>query len=333
MSDFDSSNAFPSNECQQVLSAVTSFFQKLHENEWLSQSSKEEIKSCLHSARNIEKILDGLQSNGSLEDFLDLLPDLYGHNLDQISKPCDIILCMILTASGTPLPCVRVCIDEYLKLCGSERFEVVLASVIFSSEILRVLLDTIASSSDHSLESYKISFQSQVFRKLWKSETNSTILKDKFFKWLKSDLCGNNIAVAMQVVSSENSNSLVSSCLVHSLVRVLQERGDAAVLFWKIFNEHHMIRKATLNSNELLTGIMEFLKTSGKWMEATASLSWISREEGPCKVVKFEELKNIIKLLWNIGGPVQNKVEQFLLKQRNSEGCTFWDDIDMQLNK
>lgn len=332
MSEFDSTSATSNTECQEVMSAFISFLQNLNENEWLSQSSKEEIKSCLHSARNIEKILDGLKTNGSLEAFVNLLPNLYGYNVDQICNACDITLRMVLTASGVPLPCVRTCIDEYLKLCGSERFENVLASVIFSSEIYRVLLDFIATT-DNDFESHQINLQSHLFRNLWKTETHTQNLTDKFYKWLKTDLSGKNIAVSLQVVYSEDGRSHVSFSLVSALVKVLQERGDTAALFWRIFTLYPNGRKAMFKSNKLLNSLLDFFITSSKWMETTDSFSWTSKEQGPCKVFGFEELLKALNNLVELGGSVSERVDHFLSERRNSAGCTFWDDVEMRLTR
>lgn len=195
MSDLDSSTIIDN---QPVFSAFNCFLRKLREDEWLSQSSNADFKNCLHSAKTVERVLETLADNGSLNSFTALVPDLFGLDLCQLQKACDIVLSMILTAQGVSLLCVKTCINEYLQLCGSDRFKHVLSSTIFCSEIYRVLLDYLASF-EGDLEQRGIELQSHIFIHLWRAESDTEMLKETFYKWLVSDSSGHKIAAALQV--------------------------------------------------------------------------------------------------------------------------------------
>lgn len=183
-------------DIQTALSALTNFIQMLKCNEWLSRISKEEMKSCLHSAKCIEKLLETLDNSESLENFISLLPNAHDLKMEQLRNACDVVLEMVLSAPGVALPCVRVCIDEYFQLCGSDRFECVLSTVLFQSEIYRVLLDYLASSDD-DIEHSGYILQSQILPRLWKTESDANKLRDLLCSWLESDESGRNMTVAM----------------------------------------------------------------------------------------------------------------------------------------
>lgn len=316
-------------ENHPVYSAFNSFIQKLKDVQWVSLSSREEIKSCLLSAKAFEKMLDTLETNGALNSFMALVPDLYGLELDQLRKASDIVLSMVLTAPGVSLACVRTCIDEYFQLCGSERFEHVLSSVLICSEIYRVLLDYIAGFEGH-LKQTAIELQSHIFISMWRNESDLKKLDQTVYSWLKNDLSGKNIAVAMQVIIFDNSS--VSSSLVLALNKLLRERGIVAALFWKTFDELPTIANKVLKkSDDLFNSVLDFLRVSGQWMEATSSFSWVSREKGPCSSFGFIELVCAVKFLIKAEGPICEKTQQFLNKLKNSAGCTLWDDVEIKL--
>lgn len=185
-------------ENQPVYCAFNCFIEKLKDAEWLSRSSKEEMKNCIHSAKAIETMLDTLESNGALNSFMALVPELYGLELEQLRKASDVVLSMVLTANGISVSCVRTCIEEYLKLCGSDRFEHVVSSVLICSEIYRVILDYIASF-EGDLKQTSIELQSHVFRSMWRYEPDLEKLEQSSYNWLNCDTSSPNIAVAMQV--------------------------------------------------------------------------------------------------------------------------------------
>ena len=185
-------------EVENALSAFSNFFQMLKGNEWLSRISKEEMKNCLRAAKCVEQVLETLESTDSLGNFIDLLPDVYGLTVEQMRSVSDVVLEMVLSASGVALPSARVCVYEYLRLCGSDRFEHVLATVIFQSEIYRVLLDYLASS-DNAAEHSGSMLQSQVLSHMWKVESDSSKLNELLRSWLASDESGQNMTVAILV--------------------------------------------------------------------------------------------------------------------------------------
>lgn len=319
------------DESQSVLSAFNAFFHKLQNNEWLSRSSKEDIKNCLHSAQKVETVLQTLDATNCLTNFTSLVPNLLssGFDINQLKNVSDIVLTMVLTAPGVSLVCARTCFDEYFKLYGSERFEQVLSSVIFCSEIYRVLLDYLASS-EGGVGKVEINLQSNIFSQIWKSETDVEKMQCMFYEWLKADTTGQNVAVALMIINSEESNT--SMCLINVLTKVLCEREELAVVLWQTFIRLPQTRKAAEKSSQLLRSLLQFLKTTAEWMETTATFAWISREKGPCREFGFNQLVDAVKSLLEVGGCVSVKTHQFLLERRNSVGCTFWDDIDISLD-
>lgn len=129
---------------------------------------------------------------------------------------------------------------------------------------------------------------------------------------------------------SEDRN--ITSSLIFALVKVVQERGDTAVIFWSILNKLPLIRKALERVDEILSSLLEFLEISSRWMESTPTFTWVSRENGPCKAIGYEELVRAVGCLLETRGPVAEKTQQFLAKRKNSAGCTFWDDVEIRLN-
>ncbi|XP_034243214.1 uncharacterized protein LOC117646415 [Thrips palmi] len=317
-------------ENQPVYCAFNCFVEKLKDTDWISHSSKEEIRNCLQSAKAIEKMLDTLETNGALDNFMALVPELHGLEWEQLRKASDIVLSMVLTAPGVSAPCVRTCIDEYIELCGSDRFENAVSSVLICSEIYRVLLDYIASFEGH-LKQTAIELQSYVFMCLWRNESDLGKLEQTFYNWLKQDTSGQNIAVAMQVIINDDSS--IASSLVLSINKLMRERKGAAVVFWKVLEELPIVARRVLEkSDDILKSALDFLKISGQWMEATSTFSWVSREKGPCKSFGFNEVVSAVKFLSEAQGQISEKTKQFLSKQRNSAGCTLWDDVDMRLD-
>lgn len=192
------SQDFTNLENQPVFAAFNIFLQKLKNEEWLSRGSKEEIKCCLNSAKTVEKMLVSLEQSGSLDTFLSLCPNLYGFEKSNLVSICDTVLDMVLSAPGMSLACVRTCVDEYFVECGSERFEKVLSSLLFTSDVYRVLLDYIIIS-DGNLNETGIRLQSQLISRLWKHESDTQKLIDCFHDWIKLDVSGKNIAIALMV--------------------------------------------------------------------------------------------------------------------------------------
>lgn len=199
MSEFDDAEA-ANSQLRQVLSILNTFLRKLHD-EGLTFNSKEDLKNCLQAAKNVERIMVSLESKDSLEIFLSQVPNLFSFDRDQLQKMCDIVLSKVLTALGVSTSCVRTCIEEYIKLCGLERLESVLSSVIFCSEIYRVLLDYMASS-ESGMDEIAIRYQSQLISCMWQHETDSLNFENWLYDWLKSDMSGKSIAVALMVIES-----------------------------------------------------------------------------------------------------------------------------------
>lgn len=104
------------------------------------------------------------------------------------------------------------------------------------------------------------------------------------------------------------------------------------MLFWKIFMELPFARSAVEKSRELRKGLFGFLRTSGQWMEATPSFTWLSREEGPCQAFGFKELVSVTEALLQINGDTQIDFKDFLSERTKLVGCTLWDDVEMRLN-
>lgn len=138
----------------------------------------------------------------------------------------------------------------------------------------------------------------------------------------------NNLNIFLQVLHNEDGDSYISRSLAFALVNILQERSNQAVLFWKVLLKLPQAIRSLEQSSELMDSVLEFLKNSGQWLEATATFTWVSREKGPCKVLGFEELVSALKCLLETKSSVSKKTEHFLVERKNSVGCTLWDDIE-----
>jgi len=118
------------------------------------------------------------------------------YDVSKLQYACDTLIEAVLTNKAVSSSCVLCCLNNYIELCGKERFTKVLSAIIVKSEACRVLLDYIGSVENGTQTS--ITFQASVLLRILTSKCNEAAVIHAIYDWLASD-AENRIAVVFQV--------------------------------------------------------------------------------------------------------------------------------------
>jgi hypothetical protein len=313
-------------------------------------ATRNEIQKVFQCAQEIENVCSVLDTRGCITAFENKLVEWhrikYGitahYKLQEFAAACDLILSnFFMNSRGTDE--VLVCANnEYLRICGRERFELLKEKLICKTHIH----DAVRSVIDELNTAFILQ------KNIYKSALGCELLKSVWTKYVR---CGEafNISNCIQSTYADNTfldsmlrilvkedyseeEKIMKKIITESLVLKMSRENENDPVFWRtlVVNNRGLIIAVCDLYPEILSALIKFIINIGKSMviEYTET-DYIWRLDKNAEMIadlSFGDLVNIVRCFLESRGLAGNCMRQTLQDLKSQPGCSVWVEVERQ---
>jgi hypothetical protein len=344
------SSSIEIHSMKQILDCFTFFLDKLEHCEWMREATRTELQDAFQCAQEIENVCSILETKGCVIAFENKLIEWhklkYGitacYKLREFAAACDLILSNFFTNPRVTDEVIMCATDEYLQICGRDRFELLKEKLIcraHTHHAVKNIIDELNTNFLVQKDIYMSTVGCELLRSIWTKyvqhgETSNiancihTTCNDNRF-------LDSVFRILVNEDSSEEGRTMKKK-ITESLVLKMSTMDEKDSVFWHtlIVTNRSLIVTVCDLYPEILSVLIQFIIYIGKSMVSEFTETgcfWHPKEKVKLIAdVTFDDLVSLVRCFLESRGLAGDHMRQTLQDLKSQPGCSIWVEVERQ---
>lgn len=344
------SHSVEAHGMRHILECFCFFLDKYEHYEWMKGAIRSEIQKAFQCAQEIENICAVLETRGCVTAFENKLVEWhkikYGitahYKLQKFAAACDLILSNFFINSGVTDEVLMCATNEYLCICGRDRFELLKEKLIYKTrthDAVKSVIDELNTTFLLQKNVYKYALGCELLKSVWTKyvrcgETfnisnciHSTCTDSRFLDSV--------LRILVKEDCSEEGQ-IMKKIITESLVLKMSTENESDHIFWHtlVVTSRDLIVAVCDLYPEILFVLIKFIIYIGKSMiieyTETNCIWHLDKDAELIADLSFGDLVNIVRCFLESWGLAGNHMRKTLQDLKSQPGCSVWVEVERQ---